>query len=370
MLINWRAQVSSISSGFCKQMTLKVHPLDRLLKLEGTSRATTLYLGYGEINLQIPGIRGYNEDVVLLVILIMTYAEKVLVMVGSKNYQQGNGNDYKGGTTQGNHNLEADQLQCGHPWVTPVASNLQGGQGPWEGVTPSTTPNPTTHRELYLDNIPGVHPYHTKSHHSSIWDHEYPRPDRHLRALYAGPYAHRASPGSPASHLHCASCHIWGVAPRVLLSTNLPEEPGCLLHCCPGQSLHWKGCFSQPGAIGNPSDGNLGGSTSGSQKDWTLNELNLQGLEDWPKNEQRKAREWLTRWEHLFAGSDLNLGKHQTSDWADWLDTFQRVLLVNTPICMMMWRSTSRRCWTLMPSGKSYSPWASTVILVSRKERT
>ena len=37
-----------------------------------------------EVNLQIPGIKNYNEDVLLLVILTMTYSEMVPVMVGSK----------------------------------------------------------------------------------------------------------------------------------------------------------------------------------------------------------------------------------------------------------------------------------------------
>ena len=55
--------------------------------------------------------------------------------------------------------------------------------------------------------------------------------------------------------------------------------------------------------------GTLGGSASGSQKDWILDELNFQGLEDWPEKEQRQARELLTRWEHLFTHSDLDLGK-------------------------------------------------------------
>ena len=40
-------------------------------------------LGYVEVNLQIPGIRNYNEDVLLLVIP-MTYSETIVVMVGSK----------------------------------------------------------------------------------------------------------------------------------------------------------------------------------------------------------------------------------------------------------------------------------------------
>ena len=37
-----------------------------------------------EVNLQIPGIKNYNEDVLLLVIPTMTYSEMVLAMVGSK----------------------------------------------------------------------------------------------------------------------------------------------------------------------------------------------------------------------------------------------------------------------------------------------
>ena len=78
------AQTSSVSSGFCKQMTLKVHPLDRVLELEGTGGSVILSLGYVEVNLHIPGIRSYNKDVLLLVILTMTYSEKVPVKVGSK----------------------------------------------------------------------------------------------------------------------------------------------------------------------------------------------------------------------------------------------------------------------------------------------
>ena len=37
-----------------------------------------------EVNLQIPGIRGYNEDVLLLAISTTAYTEGVPVMKGSK----------------------------------------------------------------------------------------------------------------------------------------------------------------------------------------------------------------------------------------------------------------------------------------------
>ena len=51
----------------------------------------------------------------------------------------------------------------------------------------------------------------------------------------------------------------------------------------------------------------LGESTCGPQKGWILEELNLQGLEEWPKDEQDQARKLLVKWEHLFAHSNLNL---------------------------------------------------------------
>ena len=84
MLIDSGAQISSMSSGFCEHMTLKVNPLGRLLELEGPRGSAILYLGYIEVNLQILGIKGYNKDVLMVFILNMTYSEKVPVVVRSK----------------------------------------------------------------------------------------------------------------------------------------------------------------------------------------------------------------------------------------------------------------------------------------------
>ena len=45
-----------------------------------------------------------------------------------------------------------------------------------------------------------------------------------------------------------------------------------------------------------------------------MDELNLQGLEDGSKSEQKQARELLTRWECLFACSDLDMERKPLSD--------------------------------------------------------
>ena len=75
---------NSVGSGLCKHMALEVHPLGRMLELKGMGRVAIPYLGYIEVNLQIPSIRGYSKDVLMLVIPTMTYTEKVPVVVGSK----------------------------------------------------------------------------------------------------------------------------------------------------------------------------------------------------------------------------------------------------------------------------------------------
>ena len=83
-LIDLGAQVSSISTQFCEDLALPIQPLGQLLELEGTGGAAIPCLGFVEGNLQIPGIRNYNEDVLLLVIPTMTYSKMVPVVAGYK----------------------------------------------------------------------------------------------------------------------------------------------------------------------------------------------------------------------------------------------------------------------------------------------
>ena len=83
-LINSGAHVSSVSSQFCEELALEIQPLGWFLELEETGGSTIPYLGFMEVNLQIPGIQCYNEDVLLLVIPTITYSNMVSAVVGSK----------------------------------------------------------------------------------------------------------------------------------------------------------------------------------------------------------------------------------------------------------------------------------------------
>ena len=150
-LIDSGGQISSASYEFCEQIALKVYPLDWLLELEGTRGSAIPYLGYVEANLQIPGIRGYNKDILLLVIPITAYSVKVLVMVGYKIIDRVMGVIMKGelgGQLWPVNRPTLVWLCLGHSsWPT----KAQGDGGAERGDNSSVAPAPTAPKEFYLD---------------------------------------------------------------------------------------------------------------------------------------------------------------------------------------------------------------------------
>ena len=117
--------------------------------------------------------------------------------------------------------------------------------------------------------------------------------------------------------------------------------------------------------------GALGESACDPPKDWILDELSLQGLEDWPEEEQKQARKLLTTWEHLFAQSDLDLGKTSLikhhikltdqmlfKEWYQWISPY-------------MYDDLKAYLWEMLDIGtilKSHSPLDSTMVLVQKKD--
>ena len=106
-------------------------------------------------------------------------------------------------------------------------------------------------------------------------------------------------------------------------------------------------------------------------KGWVLEALDLQGLKDWPESEQKQAKELLLKWEHLFAQNDLDLGKTA-------LIKHKIKLTDQTPFkeryrCIPphMYDDVRAHIQEMLDIGairKSQSPWASTVVLVCKKD--
>ena len=107
------------------------------------------------------------------------------------------------------------------------------------------------------------------------------------------------------------------------------------------------------------------------QKGWVLEALDLQGLKEWPESEQKQARELLLKWEHLFAHSDLDLGKTAL--------TKHKITLTNQmPFkehyrCMPphMYDDVRAHIQKMLDIGtihQLHSLWASAVVLVQKKD--
>ena len=122
--------------------------------------------------------------------------------------------------------------------------------------------------------------------------------------------AGRASDRSPVANICCADHYIWRVSPRFLSSANLFKEPECPPHMIPTKVIIGKVTATNWVPPVTPMR-TLRESAHDPQKakGCILDALDIQGLKDWSKKEWNQARELLVKWEHLFANSDLDLGK-------------------------------------------------------------
>ena len=140
--------------------------------------------------------------------------------------------------------------------------------------------------------------------------------------LYAGSHAGRANTRPPVAYISGADCNLWRITSGVCLGAHLFVKLKLSFCWKPCKSSGWPGHACQPSTTGGPPGRDLEGSTCNPQKGWNVEALDLQGLGEWPKTEQEQARELPLEWEHLFACSNLDLGrttliKHQIEvmDW-------------------------------------------------------
>ena len=82
-LLDSGAQMSTITISQAKKMGLKIQNLDSLLDIEGGGGIAIPYIGYVKVNLQIPEIKNYNEDALMMVMNDSKYGHKVPFAIGT-----------------------------------------------------------------------------------------------------------------------------------------------------------------------------------------------------------------------------------------------------------------------------------------------
>ena len=82
-LIDSGAQISTITDHFARELRLEVRDVGTLLNLEGTGGGEVPYSGYVEANLKIPSLPNFSRDILLLVVPNSRYGERVPVALGT-----------------------------------------------------------------------------------------------------------------------------------------------------------------------------------------------------------------------------------------------------------------------------------------------
>ena len=82
-LLDPGAQMLTITISQAKKMGLKIQNLESLLDIEGGGGIAILYIGYVEVNLQIPEVRNYNKDALMMVMNDSRYGDKVPFAIGT-----------------------------------------------------------------------------------------------------------------------------------------------------------------------------------------------------------------------------------------------------------------------------------------------
>ena len=305
-LVDLGAQVSNISARLCEELGLEIQPLGQLLELEGTGGAAIPYLGFVEVNLQIPGIRRYNEDVLLLAIPTMAYSERVPVMVGSKIIDKA-----LGCMTVGELAKVTATWQQAHFGVV-MSGLLQLSHSSSEKLAKQNLPGESDPVEVQKHQLDGVK--------GAVCT---------TQKVTIPPFQTMTLKGNAGVKGHCMKVHVLmepALGPQ-LLAAVVPIATYGELH--PGSSrvpiclCNMSSCAMEVPAktvVGQVIPANqvppvvhLTRTTTETNtkvpKGWVLEALDLQGLKDWPESEQKQARELLLKWEHLFVQNDLDLGK-------------------------------------------------------------
>ena len=367
-LVDSAAQVSNISARLCEELGLKIQPLGQLLELEGTGGVAIPYLRFVEVNLQILGIRRYNEDVLLLAIPTMAYSERVPVVVGSKII-----NKALGCMTLGELAKATATWQQAH-FGAVMSGLLQLSRSSSEKLAKQNLPgesDPVEVQKHQLDGVKGA--VHT------------------TQKGTIPPFQTMTLKGNAGVKGHCMKVHVLtepALGPQlpaavVPIATYGELHPGssrvpiclCNMSLCavevPAKTVVGQVIpANQVPLVVHPTRTTTETNTK-VPKGWVLEALDLQGLKDWPESEQKQARELLLKWEHLYAQNDLDLGKTALIE--------HKIKLTNqTPFkeryrCIPphMYDDVRAHMQEMLDIGaihKSHSPWASVVVLVHKKD--
>ena len=214
-------------------------------------------------------------------------------------------------------------------------------------------------------------PHHMKGHHSPIQHSKCANQFQCQRTLYMGPCAHRTDARSPVANSSSNDGDLLRITSGVLQGTYLSAQLECLYCGNSHKGFGWTVAPANQVPLVVLPTRTSRESNPKPQKGWVLEALDLQSLKEWSKPEQKQARELLLKWEHLFVCSDLDLDKTALAKHKiEVMDQipFKRCYWHIPPHMHDDVRAHIQEMVDIGAIQKSHSPWASTLVLVQKKE--
>ena len=82
-LLDSGSQLSAISLAWVKKLNLKPLQLQSILQIKGSAELAVPYLGYVETHLKIPGIKAFDNDVLLLTVPESVHTHHTPITLGT-----------------------------------------------------------------------------------------------------------------------------------------------------------------------------------------------------------------------------------------------------------------------------------------------
>ena len=339
-LLDTGSQVTHVSHDYCVANGIDINPIAKLVNIEGTGGDSIEYVGYAEASLSLPmGSHTFNIDALLLVLPTTEYLKKVPVSIGTTITD-----------------MVVDYINQHKP------DNMSKS---WKVVCCAT------HTRKLIQAQPNSK-----------------RAVKTTKPVTLPPFSTTVVKGNTKFKSHGMRLNLIAESPN---GTQLPSGIQCTPTYCtmePGSSrvsVGLRNLSARPITIPSHSVvGHLQQATiqkvhaSGSKQGptdkggaWVLDQLNLEGLDQWTDDQQRAAKELLVASADVFSKDDLDLGKcnilkHdiKITDPQPFKERYRR-------IPPHLYEEVKAHLQEMVEVGairRSFSPWASAVVLVRKKD--
>ena len=341
-LLDTGSQVTHISEAFCQANNIQIHPLDKLVEIEGTRGDIIKYIGYIEATLILPlGSQSFETEALLLVLPSTDYQQRVPIAIGTTITD-----------------MVVDFINKIKP------DNVSKS---WKAVCCAT-------QSKWLIQAQPENKFLVRT----------------TKPVTLPPFSTTTIRGSTKLRSHGMRLNLIAEPSNC---TQLPTSVQCTPTYCtlePGSNRVAVGIKNiSARAITIPSRAVVGrlqqarmipddqsskpkqGPTGGKGGSWILDQLNLEGLNSWTGEQQQSARDLLVDSAEVFAKSDLDLGKCNIIKHAIKITDPQPFKECYRRIPPHLYEEVKAHLQEMVEVGairRSFSPWASAVVLVREKD--